>query len=51
MQKSRAENYLERAEELRVLAADMKHDEPREIMERVAADYERMADRELLRAR
>lgn len=39
----RAKDYLHRAEELRTLADEMKHDEPRETMLRIAADYEKWA--------
>lgn len=48
---TRADAYLYRAEELRAIASEMKHEEPREMLERVADDYERMADNELIRRR
>lgn len=38
-------NWRMRAEELRALADEMKETEPRAIMLRIAADYERLADR------
>lgn len=46
---TRADTYFYRAEELRAIASEMKHTEPREQLERVANDYERMAENELIR--
>ncbi len=40
-----AEKYLTYAEELRAIAADMKNGRYREMMLKIAVDYERMAER------
>jgi hypothetical protein len=39
-----ARNWRFRAEEIRTLAADMMQDEPKAIMLRIAADYEKLAE-------
>jgi hypothetical protein len=40
----RAEHWHTRAEELRTMAEDVQRDEAKELMLRIAADYDRLAE-------